>query len=126
MERYCQNPLCENEAVKQVPVSVRKVSDQKRALCGPCEETYSWGVQHGQMSGLRIEPPPKENGPERLYRAVYVIDVNALNPQQAAERVYEIMKDPESMLPVLDVLESSGRRTKVDLSQEGPTIRRPI
>jgi len=33
MEKYCQNPLCENEAVKQVPVSVRRAGDQKRSLC---------------------------------------------------------------------------------------------
>ena len=46
MEKYCQNPLCENEAAK----SAQKPSDQKRALCAVCEEVYSWGVQHGQMS----------------------------------------------------------------------------
>ena len=120
MEKYCQNPLCENQAVKQVPVSVREASDQKRSLCAACEEVYSWGVQQGLMSrtGLQIEPPPKENGPERLYRVVYVIDVNAPNPQQAAERAYEIMKDPQSIRPVLEVLEPSGRYTRVDLSQE--------
>jgi len=50
MERYCENPLCENEAVKVVPVSVDKPSDQKRALCAACEEAYSCGVQHGRMS----------------------------------------------------------------------------
>jgi len=118
MEKYCQNPLCENEAVKQVPVSVREASDQKRSLCAACEEVYSWGVQHGQMSGLRIAAPPKEKGPERLYRVVYVIDVNALHPQQAAECAYEIMKDPQSMRPVLDILDAAGRSTRVDLSQE--------
>ena len=64
-----------------------------------------------------IEPPPKESGPERLYRVVYMIDVNGLNPQQAAERVYEIMKDSESMPPVLDVLDAAGQRTRVDLSE---------
>src|SRR4030042_329913 len=62
MEKYCQNPLCENEAVKQVPVSVREASDQKRSLCATCEEAYSWGVQQGTMSqkGLLTEPPPRE------------------------------------------------------------------
>jgi len=52
MERYCQNPLCENEATKIVPVSVDRPFDQKRALCAVCEETYSWGVQHGQITSL--------------------------------------------------------------------------
>jgi len=68
--------------------------------------------------GLTIEPPPKEDGPERLYRVVYAIDVSAKSPQQAAEHAYEIMRDPESMCPVLDVLDSEGRRTRVDLSEE--------
>jgi hypothetical protein len=120
MEKYCQNQLCENQAVKQVPVSVREASDQKRSLCAACEEVYTWGVQQGQMSkvGLQIDPPPKEKGPERLYRVVYVIDVSAPNPQQAAERTYEIMRDPTSMRPVLEVLDAAGRCTRVDLSEE--------
>jgi hypothetical protein len=122
MERFCENSLCENQAVRMVPVSVNKPSDEKRALCTACEEVYTWGVQQGQMSkvGLQIEPPPKEKGPESLYRVVYAIDVNAPNPQQAAERAYEIMKDAASLPPVLEVLASSGRCTRVDLSPEGP------
>lgn len=52
MEKYCQNPLCENEAAKRVPVSVDRPSDQKRSLCAICEEVYSWGIQHGRMSSV--------------------------------------------------------------------------
>jgi transcription elongation factor Elf1 len=121
MEKYCQNPLCENEAVKEVRVSVRKASDQRRALCGPCEEAYSWGVQHGQMSGLRIEPPPREKGPEPLYRVIYTIDVNAPNAHKAAERAYEIMRDPASMRPVLHILDCHGHDKVVDLAVESCT-----
>jgi len=210
MERYCENSLCENEAVRMVPVSVNTPSDQKRALCAACKEAYDWGVQHGRMTpqrkkvwvlavadrgtvvhgaafrgrsqavqglaeylrayegysgaaempsicdwlaehderlsieifpasldlspqetvepthgkgmtpsqGFTIEPPPKEKGPEPLYRVVYVIDVNAPDARKAAECVHEIMKDPASLRPVLEVLEPSGRCTWVDLSQE--------
>ena len=50
MKDYCENPLCENSSVKEVPVSVTKPSDQQRSLCAACEEAYSWGVQHGKMS----------------------------------------------------------------------------
>ena len=50
MEKYCQNPLCENEAVIEVPVSADKPSDDVRALCAACEEVYTWGVQHGRIS----------------------------------------------------------------------------
>lgn len=70
------------------------------------------------LQGLSIEPPPKENGPEQLYRVVYVIDVNAMNPRQAADRAYEIMRDPQSLRPVLDIIDSGGRQTQVDLSDE--------
>ncbi len=49
MEKYCQNPLCENEAVTEVPVSVDKPGDDGRALCAACEEVYTWGVQHGRI-----------------------------------------------------------------------------
>ena len=50
MKKFCENPNCENAGFKEVPVSVRKPSDQKRTLCAACEECYSWGVQHGAMS----------------------------------------------------------------------------
>jgi hypothetical protein len=66
--------------------------------------------------GLMIEPPPTEAELELLYRVVYVIDINAKHPRQAAERAHTLMQDPESLPPVLDVLDSSGRRTRVDLS----------
>ena len=74
MEKYCENPLCDNESIKEVPVSVRAASDQTRALCATCEETYSWGIQHGSMvyEGLKIEPPPKEKNDEPLFRVVYI------------------------------------------------------
>ena len=50
MEKFCQNPLCESPSFKKVPVSVKKPSDQVRALCAPCEEAYTWGVQHGRKT----------------------------------------------------------------------------
>jgi hypothetical protein len=53
MEKYCQNPLCEAEAVKEVKVSVRKPSDEKRALCACCEEVFVWGMQHGKKLSRR-------------------------------------------------------------------------
>jgi len=70
------------------------------------------------LPGTTIEPPPKETGPEPLYRVVYVIDVSAMNPRQAAERAYEIMQDSQSTRPVLDIIDSSGRKARVDLSKD--------
>jgi len=76
------------------------------------------GKRLSPLSRLTIEPPPKETGPEPLYRVVYVIDINAMNPQQAAEHAYDIMQDSQSMRPVLDVMDTSGRKTRVDLSED--------
>jgi hypothetical protein len=120
MEEYCQNPLCENKAIKEVPVSVRTTSDQVRALCAACEEVYTWGVQQGSMicEGLKIDPPPKEEGDEPLFRVVYIIDVNSGDIREAAEYTHRIMSDPESMRPVLHVIDSNGKSTEVDLSKD--------
>ena len=71
-----------------------------------------------RTKGLTIEPPPKESGPESLYRVIYVIDINAEHVRQAAERAHEIMQDPESMRPVLHILDTQGHAVDVDLSDE--------
>jgi len=120
MEKYCQNPLCENEAVKDVPVSVETASDQMRSLCAACEEAYTWGVQHGRRicEGLKIDPPPEEKGNEPLFCVVYIIDVNAGDVREAAEYTHRIMTDPDSLRPVLHVIDSKGNSTEVDLSED--------
>ena len=120
MEEYCQNPLCENKAAKEVPVSVEAPGDQGRSLCAACEEVYTWGVQHGGRidHGLRIDPPGEEMGPEPLYTAVYMIDANAANVHEAAEYAHRIMIDPDSMRPVLLVIDSKGGCATVDLSMD--------
>jgi hypothetical protein len=120
MEEYCQNPLCENEAIKEVPVSVETASDQMRSLCATCEEAYTWGVQHGKMfcEGLKIDAPPEEGGDEPLFRVVYIIDVNAGDVREATEYAHRIMTDRDSLRPVLHVIDSKGNCTEVDLSED--------
>ena len=49
MSEYCENPYCENHAVREVPVSVEEPSDQVRALCGACEEAYAWAWPRGAV-----------------------------------------------------------------------------
>ena len=60
-----------------------------------------------------IEPPPKEKD---LYRVVYVIDVNADSPLDAAKMTERIMTNPDSLAPVLEVVDQGGKVTKIDLS----------
>ena len=79
--------------------------------CDAVDDPKAW-------RGLIIDPPPREEGPELLYRAVYAVDVNARNAHQAAERAYQIMVDPESMRPVLYVLDGEGSQSIVDLAAE--------
>jgi hypothetical protein len=61
-----------------------------------------------------IKPPPKEKD---LYRVVYVIDVSAESPLDAAEKTHEIITDPDSLAPVLEVVDQGGKFTKIDLSK---------
>ena len=67
------------------------------------------------MAGRKyhIDPPPGEKG---LYRVVYVIDVSASTALAAAESAHQIMTDPDSLAPVLAVLDAKGNVVTVDLS----------
>jgi len=55
MKDFCENQYCDSPGARVVSVSVSKPSDQKRTLCVPCEEAYTWGVQHGTMTA-KAEP----------------------------------------------------------------------
>ena len=70
MKRFCENQYCENPGFKVVPVSAERASDGTRTLCAPCEEAYSWGVQHGFMiaggeAGAPIPNTLKHTGRKR-------------------------------------------------------------
>lgn len=69
-------------------------------------------------TGFLVEPPQQEDGDEPLFRVIYVIDLNATGPREAAEEAYRIMVDSDSMPPVLDALDHTGRITRLDLSDE--------
>lgn len=87
--------------------------------CGnpQCQKTGAQDERMSQLQGLAISPPPQERGSQPLYRVVYTIDINAMNARRAAQRAHEIMKDPQSMPPVLDVIDFRGRLTRIDLSE---------
>jgi len=62
----------------------------------------------------QIEPPPKE---KNLFRVVYVIDVGAADEKAAAEIAWQqMMRAEDAFDPVLTILDSDGRQTKLDLS----------
>jgi hypothetical protein len=50
MKKFCENEFCENPGAKVVAVSVDRPADQGRTLCAACEESFSWGVQHGTLA----------------------------------------------------------------------------
>ncbi|MCD6394378.1 MAG: hypothetical protein J7M40_12820 [Planctomycetes bacterium] len=64
----------------------------------------------------RIEPPSGDNGPEPLFRVVYVIDVNASGKRKAAEIAWQMMRAEDAFAPVLVVLDSKGKQATFDLS----------
>jgi hypothetical protein len=70
------------------------------------------------MSGKNyfIEPPPDDKGCEPSLRVVYEIDVYASDAHAAAESVWRIIKAPDSMPPVLTVIDVQGKRTVIDLA----------
>ena len=68
-----------------------------------------------QPPALAVLPPREDPGEEPLFRVVYMIDLNATCPDEAARTTYRIMSDPASMPPVLEVIDHSGRTTTVDL-----------
>jgi len=63
----------------------------------------------------QIEPPPKDN--DKLFRVVYVIDVDGKDERTAAENAWEMMQAKDSFAPVLVVIDGDGRQTKLDLSE---------
>jgi len=66
---------------------------------------------------FHIQPPADEKGDEPLFRIIYVIDVNALDFLEAARLTHQIMTDPNSLPPVLAVMDHKGKVEKIDLSQ---------
>ena len=117
MNRRCQNLLCRNEAVKDVPVSVAKASNQKWALCAACAEAYDWGVRHGRMTpkGKRIWVLAVAD------RGVIVHGSAFSSKRKAVEAVVEYLRvnegyiGPTDMPSVSDWLAEHDERLGVDI-----------
>ena len=75
------------------------------------------GVAKAAPLGLHIAPPPGDPGVKPLFRIVYAIDIDASCPCEAARKTCEMMRDPASMPPILDVLDHCGNVTRVDLCE---------
>jgi len=64
----------------------------------------------------QISPPPKDCGQKPLFRVVYAIDVGAADEMKAAETAWQMMRAEDAFDPVLMIIDSEGRQTKLDLS----------
>ena len=54
----------------------------------------------------------------KAYRVEFAIDVTAATPAEACRRAWELMTQPDSMLPVGTVLDvGSGKRQDIDLQE---------
>ena len=65
----------------------------------------------------RIEPPPKDKGTEPLFRVIYAIDVGAADERKAAEAAWQMMRAEDAFEPIMVILDSDGKQTKLDLSE---------
>lgn len=84
-------------------------------VCALCERL---NFEATAGPGLVISPPPKEAKGQRLYRVVYAIDVNAASATRAARQTRQILVDPDSQPPVMDVIDHRGRIKRIDLSNQ--------
>lgn len=76
------------------------------------------------VKGFWIEAPRKVSDPDPLYRVLYVIDLNAADPEEAARKAHRYMASPTSMAPSLDVIDHTGHVVTIDvmdLPEEEPT-----
>jgi len=65
----------------------------------------------------RIEPPPNDKGAEPLFRVIYAIDVGAADERKAAEAAWQMMRAEDAFEPIMVILDSDGKQTKLDLSE---------
>ena len=79
-----------------------------------------------QPAALTILAPWEDRGDEPLFRVVYMIDLNAPCPEDAARHAYRIMSSPTSVPPVLEVIDHTGNTTTVDLWQDNGDESRPF
>jgi hypothetical protein len=70
-----------------------------------------------QLATFRTDLPLGDKG---VYRVIYEIDVGAASAVKAAKTVHEIMRDSDSLPPVLDIIDHKGNKIRIDLSQSKP------
>ena len=71
------------------------------------------GKPEKDMKGLHIALPPADH-----WRVVYTIDVDAPDALAAAKVAHVMMVDPDSLWPVLQVVDGRGKVTTIDLAHE--------
>ncbi|MCY2929774.1 MAG: hypothetical protein NTV86_09835 [Planctomycetota bacterium] len=84
-----------------------------------CRRLHAGGNKHTPKT-LVVEPPPRGDGVNPLFRVVYCIDVAAADPLGAARKAHRLMIDPDSLPPVLEIIDARGNVATLDLSNEAP------
>lgn len=117
MKEYCQNPLCESEATKVVPVSVDHPSDQKRSLCAVCEEAYSWGVQHGCITSTpkRVWVLHVNNGGAVIHAGVFRNKRRAVKDLVKYMRTQEGYRGSGNLPGICDWIAEHNERLGIDI-----------
>ena len=107
------NVVIPDESIKEIASDSGSLTplsfDEVDALCEQ--------LNNDSLIGLTVSLPPTESGHPPLYRVVYVIDVGAVDAQQAAKETHAIMSDPDSWPPVLETIDSLGYLLRIDLCQ---------
>ena len=117
MEKFCQNDLCENEAVRQVPVSIEGPCDQKRALCAACKAAYDWGVRQGAMTcrPLRVWVLAVTDMGLVVHSGAFRTRRKAVQGLAQYLRVYQGYRGPAAMPSISDWLAQQAQDLGVDI-----------
>jgi hypothetical protein len=113
-----QGPLDFGSAKPLVFGAGMTLTEALMALSAQMKDVKKQGVDRTVApikEGLYIGPPPEQKD---LWRVVYVIDVYGADAHAAAKEAYDTMIDPDSLAPILHVLDPEGHAITFDLSQD--------
>jgi len=120
---YC-GPLDFNQATAVTFGLGSSVADVLAVLNEQLKRGRHSGMARKHPSGRMMVTPLAEKKPAPIWLVVYTIDVIAADAPAAAAVAYQFMKDPESLPPVLDIIDGQGKVMRVDLAETQNTPRK--